>query len=43
MSHQSKEEYTIKHVGPPGKGLDKTKVMIVNEEGEPCMFIVPMK
>lgn len=38
-----KKDFTIKHVGPPGKGLDKTKVTIVNAEGKPCMFVVPMQ
>lgn len=37
-----KKKLTIKHVGPPGKGLDKIEVTIVNAEGEQCMFIVPM-
>lgn len=37
-----KKKFTIKHVGPPGKGLDKSKVTIVNAEGKECMFIVPM-
>lgn len=38
-----KSKYTIKHLGPPGKGTDSTKVTIVNGEGKECMFIVPMK
>jgi hypothetical protein len=37
-----KKELTIKHVGPPGKGLDTSKVTIVNAEDKECMFIVPM-
>lgn len=36
------KKLTIKHVGPPGKGPDKSEVTIVNAEGEQCMFIVPM-
>lgn len=38
-----KKKLTIKHVGPPGKGLDKVQVEIVNDEGKQCMFVVPMK
>lgn len=37
------KKLTVKHVGPPGKGTDKTEVTIVNAEGKQCMFIVPMK
>ena len=38
-----KKDYSIKHVGPPSKGFDRTKVTYVNAAGEPCMFIVAMK
>ncbi len=38
-----KKKATIKHVGVPGKGTDRTEVTIVNAKGKPCMFIVPMK
>lgn len=38
-----KMKMTIKHVGPPGKGTATSKVTIVNEKGEQCMFIVPIK
>ncbi|MDP3849383.1 MAG: hypothetical protein Q8Q59_02685 [Luteolibacter sp.] len=38
-----KKDVSIKHLGPPGKGTDKTEVTIVNAEGKPCMFIVPLK
>lgn len=37
-----RQKFTIRHVGPPGKGLETTKVTIVNAEGKECMFIVPM-
>lgn len=37
-----KKKLTIKHVGPPGKGSDTSKVTIVNADGKECMFIVPM-
>ena len=38
-----KKKFTIKHIGPPGKGTDLTTVKIVNGEGKECMFIVPVK
>ena len=38
-----KKKLTIKHLGPPGKGADSSKVTIVNGEGKECMFIVPIK
>ncbi len=38
-----KKKFTIKNVGPPGKGASSPKVTIVNAEGKECMFIVPMK
>lgn len=38
-----KKKYTIKHMGPPGKGTTSPKVTIVNAEGKECMFIVPVK
>ena len=37
-----KKKFTIKHVGPPGKGASSPKVTIVNAEGKPCMSLVPM-
>lgn len=38
-----KQKFTIKHAGPAGKGLDSSKLTIVNAEGKECMFIVPIK
>lgn len=38
-----KKKYTIKHSGTPGKGTTSKEVTYVNEEGKPCMFVVPMK
>ena len=38
-----KKKFTIKHLGPPGKGTDSPKVTIVNAEGKECMFVVLMK
>lgn len=38
-----KQKSTIKHMGPPGKGPDSSKVTIMNAEGKQCMFIVPVK
>lgn len=38
-----KKDYTVKTMGPRGKGSTTTEVTIVNAEGKPCMFVVPMK
>ncbi len=38
-----KKKFTVKHIGPPGKGADSPKMTIVNAEGKECMFIVTMK
>lgn len=38
-----KKALTIKHAGPPCKGLESSKLTIVNAEGKECMFIVPIK
>lgn len=38
-----KKKATIQHSGPPGKGMDTSKVTYVNAEGKECMFIVPVK
>jgi hypothetical protein len=39
-----KKKVTIKRVGPPGKeSVAGSKVTYVNEKGEECMFIVPVK
>lgn len=38
-----KKKVTIKHVGPPGKDSMTSKVTYVNEKGDECMFLVPMK
>lgn len=38
-----KQTATIKHAGPPGKGLDTAKLTYVNGEGKECMFVVPIK
>lgn len=38
-----KKKFTVKHVGPPGKGTTESKVTIVNDKGNECMFIVPIK
>lgn len=37
------KKVTIKRVGPPGKESITSKVIYVNEKGEECMFIVPIK
>jgi hypothetical protein len=37
------KKFTVKHAGPPGKGVTTSKVTIVNAEGKECMFVVPMK
>jgi hypothetical protein len=38
-----KKDFVIKTMGPRGKGSTTTEVQIVNAEGKPCMFVVPMK
>lgn len=39
-----KKKVSIKRVGPPGKeSTAGSKVTYVNEKGEECMFIVPVK
>ena len=38
-----KKKVTIKQSGPPGKGTTSKKVTYVNEKGEECMFVVPVK
>jgi hypothetical protein len=38
-----KKKFTIKYLGPPGKETTTSKVTIVNEKGEQCMFIVTIK
>lgn len=37
------KKFTVKRIGPPGKGTTSQKVTIVNAEGKECMFVVPMK
>lgn len=38
-----KKKVTIRRSGPPGKGTTSKKVTYVNEKGEECMFVVPVK
>lgn len=38
-----KKKFTIKHMGPVSKGSTTSKVTIVNDKGNECMFIVPIK
>ena len=38
-----KKKFIVKHVGPPGRGGDQGKMVIVNEKGKQCMFIAPLK
>ncbi len=36
------KKFTVKHMGPAGKGTTKGKMTIVNAEGKECMFVVPL-
>lgn len=37
------KKFTVKRIGPPGKGATSQKVTIVNADGKECMFVVPLK
>ncbi len=36
------KKFTVKHMGPAGKGTTKTKMTIVNAEGRECMFVAQL-